>query len=40
MSGAVSVFHVSNLGPEPIAETTLSADGRFQVSAAALEEKS
>jgi hypothetical protein len=40
MSGVVSIFQMSSLGPELLAETTLSADGRFQVSAPALEEKS
>lgn len=30
MSGIVSVFHVSTLGPELLAQTSLSADGRFQ----------
>jgi hypothetical protein len=40
MSGIVSVFHVSTLGPELLAQTSLSADGRFQVSTPMLEEKS
>jgi hypothetical protein len=40
LGGVVSVSLVSNLGPELIAEPTLSADGRFQVSAPTLEEKS
>ena len=40
MNGDISVFHVSSLGPELLAKTTLSADGRFQVNAPELEEKS
>lgn len=40
MSGAVSVFHVTTAGPEPLAETALSAEGSFRISAPALEEQS
>jgi hypothetical protein len=40
MNGIVSVFHFSNLGPELLGETKLSDDGRFQVHAPALEQKS
>jgi hypothetical protein len=40
MSGEVSVFHVSSLGPDLLAKTTLFPDGRFQVKAPELEEKS
>jgi len=40
MSGVVSVFHVSSVGPEFLAQATLSKDGRFQISAPALEAKS
>jgi hypothetical protein len=40
MSGIVSVFHISTMGPELLAQTTVSTDGRFQLSAPMLEEKS
>jgi hypothetical protein len=40
MDGDISVFHVSNLGPELLNNTPISKDGRFQVSAPKLEEKS
>jgi hypothetical protein len=40
MSGVVSVFYISNLAPEPLGKVTLSADRRFQISAASLEKKS
>jgi hypothetical protein len=40
MSGAISVFYLSNLGAELLAETTLSDDGRFQVNTPTLENKS
>jgi len=40
MSGVVSAFYVSSLAPEPLGKVTLSADRRFQISAASLEKKS
>jgi hypothetical protein len=40
MSGPVSVFHVTTVGPELLAETSLSTDGAFRINAPALEEQS
>jgi hypothetical protein len=40
MNGPVSVFHVTTVGPELLAETSLSTDGAFRISAPALEEQS
>ena len=40
MTGAVTVFLVTATGPERIAETTLSANGAFSVTASPLEQRS
>jgi len=40
MSGPASVFQMTSVGPELLAETSLSAEGAFRLSAPALEERS
>ena len=40
MSGVVSVLYITSLAPEPLGKVTLSADRRFQISAASLEKRS
>jgi hypothetical protein len=40
MGGVVSASYVTNLAPEPLGKVTLSADRRFQITAASLEKKS
>lgn len=40
MTGSVTVFLVTATGPEQIAETTLSAEGAFRVTAPLLEQRS
>jgi len=40
MTGPVSVFHVTTVGPELLAETSLSTEGAFRINAPALEEQS
>jgi hypothetical protein len=37
MGGPVSVYHIANIGPELVAETTLGPDGTFSFSAPDLE---
>ena len=40
MAGQVSVFHLTTMGPELLAKTSLSTEGDFRISAPALEERS
>lgn len=37
MSGSVSLYHLAAVGPEPLAETVLDAEGTFKIAAPDLE---